>query len=47
MVPLGAAHAEMADMRTVVIIGSSLTRLLQRPAGALLYTPRATPRVAP
>ncbi|HNR60201.1 precorrin-3B C(17)-methyltransferase [Thauera sp.] len=47
VVPLGAAHAEMADMRTVVIIGSSLTRLLQRPAGALLYTPRATPRVAP
>lgn len=41
VVRLGDARPEMADMRTVVIVGSSLTRLLPRPAGALLYTPRS------
>lgn len=40
---LAEAHPGMADMRTVVIIGSSQTRLLSRVAGALLYTPRSVP----
>lgn len=43
VVPLAEAHPGMADMRTVVIIGSSQTRVLSRPAGALLYTPRSVP----
>jgi len=39
IVPLPEARAEMADMRTVVIIGSSQTRLI---AGTrFLYTPRS------
>lgn len=46
VVRLGDAHPDMADMRTVVIVGSSLTRLLPRPAGALLYTPRSAPAEA-
>ncbi|MCM8567416.1 precorrin-3B C(17)-methyltransferase [Thauera linaloolentis] len=41
VVGLDEATPEMADMRTVVIVGSSQTRLLARPAGALLYTPRS------
>lgn len=41
IVPLGHACAEMADMRTMVILGSSLTRIIERPAGPILYTPRA------
>ncbi|NMG70451.1 precorrin-3B C(17)-methyltransferase [Parazoarcus communis] len=43
VVSLAEAHPGMADMRTVVIIGSSQTRLLSRVAGALLYTPRSVP----
>ncbi len=39
VVPLPDARAEMADMRTVVIVGSSRTRMI---AGTrFLYTPRA------
>ncbi len=41
VVSLREARAEMADMRTMVIVGSSLTRLIERPRGAILYTPRS------
>lgn len=34
------AQADMADMRTVVIVGSSQTRLINLTSGPLLYTPR-------
>ncbi|TCQ00840.1 precorrin-3 methyltransferase [Sphingomonas sp. PP-F2F-A104-K0414] len=43
IVPLPEARAEMADMRTMIIIGSSLTRIIERPAGPILYTPRSAP----
>lgn len=43
VVPLPDARPEMADMRTVVLVGSSLTRVLPRPDGAFVYTPRAVP----
>ncbi|MBP2278984.1 MULTISPECIES: precorrin-3B C(17)-methyltransferase [Sphingomonas] len=41
IVPLGQARADMADMRTMVIVGSSQTRTIARPDGAFLYTPRS------
>ncbi|WP_242145975.1 precorrin-3B C(17)-methyltransferase [Sphingomonas sp. BAUL-RG-20F-R05-02] len=41
IVALPDATAEMADMRTMVIIGSSLTRVIARPRGPILYTPRS------
>lgn len=40
IVPLSAAEPEMADMRTMVILGSSTTRRIDRAAGPILYTPR-------
>src|SRR6056297_1207476 len=42
-VPLPQARAEMADMRTVVLVGSSATRLVPRTGGAApwVYTPRS------
>ena len=41
-VPLSEAKPEMADMRTVVLLGSSLTRLIERPGQLpLVYTPRS------
>ncbi|AOR78779.1 precorrin-3B C(17)-methyltransferase [Novosphingobium resinovorum] len=43
IVPLGQASADMADMRTVVIVGSSRTRLIERPGPPILYTPRSVP----
>ncbi|HWU01457.1 MAG TPA: precorrin-3B C(17)-methyltransferase [Novosphingobium sp.] len=43
VVTLGQALPDMADMRTVVIVGSSQTRLVERPGGAILYTPRSAP----
>lgn len=43
VVPLAEARPEMADMRTVVIIGSSRTRLIDRDATPWVYTPRSTP----
>ena len=43
IVTLGQATAEMADMRTVVIVGSSHTRLIARTRGPILYTPRSIP----
>jgi precorrin-3B C17-methyltransferase len=41
IVGLHAARPEMADMRTVVIVGSSLTRVIETPRGPILYTPRS------
>jgi precorrin-3B C17-methyltransferase len=41
IVPLPQARGEMADMRTMVIVGSSRTRRIDRAAGPLLYTPRS------
>ena len=43
IVPLTEARADMADMRTMIIIGSSLTRVIDRPSGPMLYTPRSAP----
>ena len=43
IVPLPEAQPEMADMRTVVIVGSSLTRVIDRPGGPIVYTPRSAP----
>lgn len=43
-VALKDARPEMADMRTVVLLGSSQTRLIPRPEKApLVYTPRSAP----
>jgi precorrin-3B C17-methyltransferase len=39
-VTLGEAEPEMADMRTVVIVGNSMTRRV----GPFVYTPRSAPR---
>ncbi|MDC0736671.1 precorrin-3B C(17)-methyltransferase [Cognatishimia sp. SS12] len=41
IVPLSAATAEMADMRTVVLLGSSQTRIIPRDGAPLVYTPRS------
>ena len=41
VVPLPEARPDMADMRTVVIIGSSTTRTLARSGAPILYTPRS------
>ncbi|WP_277969080.1 precorrin-3B C(17)-methyltransferase [Sphingomonas echinoides] len=41
IVPLPEARAEMADMRTVVIVGSSTTRTIARGGTPFLYTPRS------
>ncbi|MEL6204007.1 MAG: precorrin-3B C(17)-methyltransferase [Pseudomonadota bacterium] len=45
---LGAATPEMADMRTLVIVGSSRTRVVPRAGGRLpwVYTPRSVPEGA-
>jgi precorrin-3B C17-methyltransferase len=43
IVPLPLARGYMADMRTVVIVGSSRTRLIERSGAPLLYTPRSAP----
>lgn len=40
VVTLGEASADMADMRTMVIVGSSRTRLIEGAARPILYTPR-------
>ncbi|WP_170458500.1 precorrin-3B C(17)-methyltransferase [Ruegeria arenilitoris] len=40
---LAEATPDMADMQTVVIVGSSLTRVIDRPIGPIVYTPRSTP----
>lgn len=41
VVPLSDARPEMADMRTVVIVGSSTTRTIVRGGAPILYTPRS------
>ncbi len=38
---LGEARPEMADMRTMVIVGSSQTRIIDRVGAPILYTPRS------
>ena len=44
VVPLSEARPDMADMRTVVIIGSSRTRSITRDDGSpWVYTPRSAP----
>lgn len=43
VVPLTQARAEMADMRTVVLVGSSLTRQISTDTQSLVYTPRSAP----
>ncbi|HLS19662.1 MAG TPA: precorrin-3B C(17)-methyltransferase [Paracoccaceae bacterium] len=40
-VRLKDAVPEMADMRTVVLVGSSTTRIIERRSGPLVYTPRS------
>ena len=47
IVPLTEARPEMADMRTMVIVGSSQTRIIEGRGAPILYTPRSTPEVAP
>ncbi|MFC3441829.1 precorrin-3B C(17)-methyltransferase [Sphingobium rhizovicinum] len=41
IVPLSQAKPEMADMRTMIIIGSSQTRVITRAGAPILYTPRS------
>ncbi|WP_298397912.1 precorrin-3B C(17)-methyltransferase [Sphingobium sp.] len=41
IVPLSQATPDMADMRTMVIIGSSQTRIISRSGAPILYTPRS------
>jgi precorrin-3B C17-methyltransferase len=43
VVPLDRTDPEMADMRTVVIVGSSATRLIERRGVPFVYTPRSVP----
>jgi len=43
VVPLPDCSPEMADMRTVVIVGSSATRVISRQGRPLVYTPRSVP----
>lgn len=43
IVSLGEARPEMADMRTIVIVGSSRTRIIEGATGPILYTPRSVP----
>ena len=42
ILPLSEVEASMADMSTIVIIGATTTRLIERPEGAVpyVYTPR-------
>lgn len=41
VVPLPQARGDMADMRTMVIVGSSRTRMIERSGPPFLYTPRS------
>ncbi|MCE8516436.1 precorrin-3B C(17)-methyltransferase [Ruegeria pomeroyi] len=40
---LAEATHDMADMQTVVLVGSSRTRLIERDSTPIVYTPRFTP----
>lgn len=41
IVPLTEVTEDMADMRTVVLLGSSTTRIIERDGAPLVYTPRS------
>jgi len=41
IVPLAEAQPDMADMQTVVLVGSSQTRTLSHKGAVLAYTPRS------
>ncbi|WP_208353417.1 precorrin-3B C(17)-methyltransferase [Pseudaestuariivita rosea] len=43
VVPLSQAQPHMADMRTMVIVGSSQTKIITRDGPPLVYTPRSVP----
>ncbi len=43
VVPLQETTPDMADMRTVVLVGSSLTRIVKRAGAPVVYTPRSAP----
>ena len=43
VVPLPDCEPEMADMRTVVIVGASTTRVIPRAGVSVVYTPRSVP----
>ncbi|GGX49811.1 precorrin-3B C(17)-methyltransferase [Tateyamaria omphalii] len=43
IVPLPDTTPDMADMRTMVIVGSSRTRIIKRDGAPIVYTPRSTP----
>jgi precorrin-3B C17-methyltransferase len=43
VVRLAEATPQMADMRTVVLIGSSATRVIPRDGAPIVYTPRGVP----
>jgi len=43
VVPLPDARPEMADMRTMVLVGTSATRLIERGGAPFVYTPRGVP----
>ncbi|WP_299153316.1 precorrin-3B C(17)-methyltransferase [uncultured Tateyamaria sp.] len=43
VVPLMETTPEMADMRTMVIVGSSRTRIIQTDGAPIVYTPRSAP----
>lgn len=43
VVALPDAKPDMADMRTVVLVGSSQTRIIARKGAPIVYTPRSVP----
>ncbi|NRB04386.1 MAG: precorrin-3B C(17)-methyltransferase [Rhodobacteraceae bacterium] len=43
VVPLQETTPEMADMRTMVLVGSSSTRVIERAGAPIVYTPRSVP----
>ena len=43
VVPLPDCTPDMADMKTVVLVGSSRTRIIERSGAPIVYTPRSTP----
>ncbi len=43
IVPLQDCEPEMADMKTVVLVGNSSTRVIERSGAPIVYTPRSVP----
>lgn len=43
VVPIAEARPEMADMRTMVLMGASNTRVITRDGAPIVYTPRSVP----